>query len=270
MEISQTIKNSLLETMDEFHRVCEENNLQYFLIGGSLIGALRHKGFIPWDDDIDIIMPKSDFNQLLLLSDNFKDNYCLQHRSLDSSYPEPFARIENNAIIIDMGYLSGFKNGVFVDVFNLEDTFSSKFFIRQHFRIVALFRNIIKLKTKNYRNEKVEKKITPLLNFISFLLSFFPMKLRQWLLGLSEKMGSISWNKKNIANLHGCWKTKEVAPKEIFNKSKLYEFEGRHYWSIADADAWLIPIYGNYMELPAIEERHPKHIDKIVSKNGVE
>ena len=81
MKVDNEIKKALLEAMDEFHRVCEKHNLKYYLIGGSLIGAIRHKGCIPWDDDIDIVMFKDDFKKLLQLKSEFLFDFRLTHRS---------------------------------------------------------------------------------------------------------------------------------------------------------------------------------------------
>lgn len=264
-KVDGVIKNALLEAMDEFHRVCEENNLDYFLIGGSLIGAIRHKGCIPWDDDIDVVMLKDDFNKLLKLNNCFASNYKLRHHKLDYSETEPIARIENRKVIIDEGYYSGIQTGVFIDVFCFEDTFKTPSLQKLHFKIVSFFRILIRLKTKSYRRTKYSLSLFNIFRIISIILKIVPKSILNKLLILSENLGRIGGVKSNVANLHGCWKTKEIASKKLFEEKKLYEFEGRKYWSVADYDSWLKPIYGDYMKLPPIEDRKPKHIDKIIS-----
>lgn len=269
MEVTNVIKNALLEAMDEFHRVCEENNLKYYLIGGSLIGAIRHKGCIPWDDDIDVIMPQEDFNKLLSLRTQFSEYFKLQHRSFTDSLMLPIARLENRTVIIDEGYNSGIHTGVFIDVFCFNDTFNSKFLQKMHFKITAGTRLLLRFKDQTYSKGKYNAYYLKIFELVSYIFLFFPKSLLNIIVNSSEKLGEIGGRKKYFANLHGIWKTKEIAPKALFQKRKLYDFEGRKYWSIEDVDAWLRPIYGNYMQLPPEEDRFPKHIEKIISINGV-
>ncbi|GAA5088522.1 LicD family protein [Paenalcaligenes hermetiae] len=269
MDAENIIKNALIETMDEFHRVCEENDLKYYLIGGSLIGAIRHKGCIPWDDDIDVIMPQKDFEKLLLLRPHFAEPFELQHRSFTDSLMLPIARVENKAVIIDEGYYSGMHTGVFIDVFCFNDTFSSKLLQRMHFKIAAGARLLLRFKDRTYSKGKYSTYYLKLFELVSRIFLLFPRALLNLLVNKAEKLGQFGGRKKYLANLHGVWKTKEIAPKSLFHKRKLYEFEGRQYWSIEDADAWLRPIYGDYMQLPPEEDRVPKHIEKIISINGV-
>lgn len=268
MKVDNVVKNALLEAMDEFHRICEENNLQYYLIGGSLIGAIRHKGCIPWDDDIDVIMFKSDFKKLLKLEKNFSDEFKLSYRLLSKSKMQPVAKLENLNVIIDEGHFSGNTSGVFIDVFCFEDTFNSSFLQKIHFFCVKFFRLLIQFKTKSYLKEKYSIIQLLFFFFIGLIINFIPNTVLNFFLSVSENMAYLSVSKGKVANLHGVWKLKEVVPKQIFEKRKLYDFEGRRYWSLEEADLWLKPIYGNYMELPPESDRKPKHIDKLVSVNG--
>lgn len=266
--VDGVIKQALLEAMDEFHRVCEENDLKYYLIGGSLIGAIRHKGCIPWDDDIDVIMPKRDFNKLLKLRRKFSPKFSLSHRTFPDSLLLPIARVENKSVVIDEGYYSGVYTGVFIDVFCFNYTFATKALQKLHFGIVGFFRNLLILKDKTYSREKYSTQFLKILSYISLFFLFIPRFILNKMLTASENIGVVGC-KRYIANLHGVWKTKEIVLEKLFKTRKLYDFEGRQYWSIEDADAWLKPIYGDYMQLPPVEQRKPKHITKIISIDGV-
>lgn len=269
MKVDIAIKGALLEAMDEFHRVCEQNNLKYFLIGGALIGAIRHKGCIPWDDDLDVIMFRKDFEKLLLLKNEFAEGIKLRHRTFPDSLMLPIARVENTKIVIDEGYSSRRATGVFVDVFCFQDTFSSSFLQRLHFKSVGFARMLLGLKEKTYSRSKYSPAFLSFLDSLSLLFNLLPRFVLNRFITLFEIIGLIGGEKKHVANLHGFWKMKEIADKKLFKKRRLYEFEGRKYWSIEDADAWLRPIYGDYMQLPPEEDRKPKHIDRVVSVNGV-
>ena len=74
------------EILKEFIKVCKENNLQYYLVGGTCLGAVRHKGFIPWDDDIDVAMPRKDFNKFVALQDKFPKHLFIQTYKTDKNF----------------------------------------------------------------------------------------------------------------------------------------------------------------------------------------
>lgn len=270
MKVDNEIKKALLEAMDEFHRVCEKHNLKYYLIGGSLIGAIRHKGCIPWDDDIDIVMFKDDFKKLLELKSEFLFDFRLTHRSFLNNPILPIARIENNKVVVDSGYYSGVNSGVVIDIFCFENTFKLRLLQKIHFNFVAIFRLVFQLKMKTYSKNKYNDNQLKFFSILGSFVRFIPNKFLNILMSLAENLGALSLSKEYVANLHGVWRLKEIAPKKIFEKRKLYDFEGRQYWSLEDVDSWLRPIYGDYMQLPPEEHRKPKHIDKIVSINGVD
>ena len=90
------LQSKLLEMMVDFDQFCRENHLTYYMIGGTMLGAYRHKGFIPWDDDMDIGMPRDDYERFLLLAKTkLKEPYVLRHQSVEPSVPYAFAHIEN-------------------------------------------------------------------------------------------------------------------------------------------------------------------------------
>lgn len=90
------LQNLELEILKVFHKICEKHNLHYFLIGGTLLGAVRHKGFIPWDDDIDVGMPRKDYETLLKNADKwFPQKFKLSHWKNTKQYVYNFAKLED-------------------------------------------------------------------------------------------------------------------------------------------------------------------------------
>lgn len=112
-----------LDLLIEFDRVCKKHGLKYFLIGGSLLGAIRHNGFIPWDDDIDVGMLRCDYEKFLTLAYEFENPYFLQTPYTDEGYYFSFAKLRNSntAAISNAFRYENFNQGVFLDIFPLDN-----------------------------------------------------------------------------------------------------------------------------------------------------
>ena len=113
-----------LESLEYFDSFCKENELRYYLLGGCVIGALRHGGFIPWDDDIDIIMPRRDYDRFCKLAPKrLSDEYFLQTYFTDKNYPNPFAkiRLRGTEFVESITERSKMKGGIYIDVFPFDN-----------------------------------------------------------------------------------------------------------------------------------------------------
>ena len=119
----EEIKSSQLKILDYFVKVCEGNNLRYYLCGGTLLGAIRHKGFIPWDDDIDVFMPRPDYNALLKLElqPPFQLRYFAKKNSL-----QPFIKIVDNSTMAKEKN-SSLPTAIWIDVFPIDGLFANNF-----------------------------------------------------------------------------------------------------------------------------------------------
>ena len=112
-----------LEILKYIDKVCKENNLTYFLAYGTLIGAIRHKGFIPWDDDVDIQMPRDDYNKLCDILKEENGRYKLLDHKEGLGYIYPFAKvIDSNTRLIETGLTETVNMGVYIDIFPIDGT----------------------------------------------------------------------------------------------------------------------------------------------------
>ncbi len=117
------IKEIELKILIEFDRLCKENNLTYYLAFGTLLGAARHGGFIPWDDDIDVMMPRDDYERLLVGFNEWSQSDCYELKVYSDGYSiYPFAKMVNNRTVVTENFTRcEFKIGVWMDIFPLDN-----------------------------------------------------------------------------------------------------------------------------------------------------
>lgn len=134
-----------LDLLNEFQRVAKKHNIRYIASGGTMLGATRHGGFIPWDDDVDIMMLRKDYNKLLSVADEFSFPYFLQTNRNDKGYFRCFARLRNSQTTgiqkTELNCHFQYNQGIFIDIFPLDNlTDNIKLFLRQQFRTRMLLK----------------------------------------------------------------------------------------------------------------------------------
>ena len=162
-----------LEILTDFDKLCQENNLTYFLTGGTMLGAVRHKGFIPWDDDIDVGMPRKDYDKFIEIAPKILgEKYLLDCFEYNKKYYLPFAKIKKNNTIFDEGfYPDGFMHkGIYIDIIPFENVDEINFDLRLR---AVMVRNIVD--TMFYKNgfRKLKKTRRP---WLVLLFSIFTKK----------------------------------------------------------------------------------------------
>lgn len=250
------LQEKLLEVMKIFHQVCEENNLTYYLVGGSMLGAVRHKGFIPWDDDIDVAMPRADYQKLISLPQTVWPKNLKINTPHDTEYwIIPFSKlVDTNTTLVEEGVAGCLTGGIYVDIFPLDGAGNNNLYARFKYfgfqikRRLVLY-NVMKDKKTNF----IEKNVQRYAKGKSGQKLF--EKLEAWMKSTDYKDSSI------IGNYAGAWGIKEFMSKDIFDNPKLYDFEECQFYGVSNYDAYLSSLYGDYMQLP------PK--DKQVSHHGI-
>lgn len=235
----------LLEILEYIDSICRTNGISYWLSSGTALGAVRHGGFIPWDDDIDIEMTFKDYLRFetIVLED---DKYDIQTRKTDMFYAAPYSKLRDRRSLIDEHPQDGnykFK-GIYVDVFIIEKNPSlliSAFFSRLIWRLIIQGgESHSNMQKKRFILKK--KIIYSIRSIVRLVLISLPSQKYRHTLG-----GGFN---RNVRYLNEIFPLKEIA------------FEG-HLFTIAnDYDSYLKRIYGDYMTLPDVSSIHP-HISNV-------
>lgn len=248
-----------LEILKVFIEVAEKLNLTYYLVEGTLLGAVRHKGFIPWDDDIDVGMPRADYEKFLSKApDLLPKNFFLQTFKSDPGYPQNFAKIRNNNTTFLESSLKNknINQGLFLDIFPI-DGCSLEFKNSSKFKLTQLICNlrISYAYGKKYSPLKV-RLVRPL------SLIFYPTLKSA--LTAKERLYTATPNENLVTNYHSLWGDKEIMPASWYGNGTVLEFEGIKVNCPKEYDKWLTQVYGDYMKLPPEEKRVTHHDTDII------
>lgn len=253
----RSVQLKQLELLKELSTFCDVNNIQFFLIGGTAIGAVRHKGFIPWDDDIDIGMLRADYTKFLELYKNESNNkFFLQTNETDIAYPMLFAKLRyNGTTFIEPGTEkigSRMHQGIFIDIFPLDYISSNNVLSKMHYYLISLFISIASTYGGNYPKSKI-KRVAKYLYSKAFIFVLGKKGLEK----LAHKVATLKTRKKTncIINFFGRHGLKEMVEIDIFGEGNEMEFEGSSYPLPKRYNDYLTKIYGDYMKLPPMEER---------------
>lgn len=249
----RVIQLEILKVVDEF---CKNNGIKYWLDGGTLLGAIRHKGYIPWDDDIDIGMLREDFEKFIkeFNQKNFKYKVECNELAKDSVYP--YAKILDTDTILYEPDERGIRHSINIDLFVYDITLGGKYSKRQYSRRDR-FAFLNHAQYDLYPTKKWYKKVPKFL--LNKILNLFP---KGYFASKIVKNSRI-YETQN-ANLVGNFTavSKILCDKDVFNSFIECEFEGNNYPIPIGYDRWLRAFYGDYMQLPPIEKRVSHHMFK--------
>lgn len=257
----------MVEILEDVHNLCEKHGLKYFLDGGTLIGAVRHKGFIPWDDDIDIGMPREDYEKFIeIAKKELPDNLFLQTFETDKYYdvyPVPCKIRYNGTLFFEEGTKENLRmhNGVYIDIFPYDNLPKFKVIYKIQrtlsYNILKSFKRMRDIPdTLNLKN-----KIT--FSFYKIITKMFPSERRRKFFDYL-----IKWNDPDSEYMgYGVdtfWSEYVYKKSDYFDLVKL-NFEGREFYAPKNYDSILTQLYGDYMIMPKEEDRvwHAKEIKKL-------
>jgi lipopolysaccharide cholinephosphotransferase len=250
-----------LDLLMELLRVCNKNDIPVYAFAGTLLGTIRHKGFIPWDDDIDVCLLREDFERLIQISEyEFQEPYFLQYALNDRKYFCGYARLRNSETtgIITGQCSCNYNNGIYIDVFVLdgfvENTYKLKIQLLQKY-ILSL---AILLYNKQYSKNKVMSNIQAIFRKV-FKYEYLVGAYNKVLTRYNKKTDRVSLMTHNsyFRNRYWCNK-KDLAVVEML------PYECSKIPVPSEYDRMLKNMYGNYMEFPPVEKRGTWHDNQLL------
>lgn len=254
------IQDKILSILKEFINICEENNLTYYALGGTLLGAVRHKGFIPWDDDIDIGMPREDYEKFKKVAPRLLPRYL---KIVNNPLNLDITQLVDKNVIVKFANL---ESNVFIDIFPL-DGYPEKgsFAAKLHSSRVLFQRMLCKISVLDHLEDKDRGTIENLIVKISKTLRVQKLLPKDVLVKKLHKLIQKYDFKTSpyVGNVLGRYREREIVPSEYFKEPVSLIFEDTMINCPTKYKEYLGEIYGDYMKLPPVEDRVAHNIELI-------
>ena len=251
----------------EIKRICMKYNLNYYLSGGTLLGAVRHQGFIPWDDDIDVMMPYYDYQKFLKIAPKELDKiFFMQNYTTDLHDHQAFTKIRMNdtAMILSNHKRWRIHQGIWVDIFPLISIMDSND-LKIRKRILSIS-NFIQMDSFILDNEQEFREIMGLFYYFFRLFLLIPISLRVKIHKIMLKYAYRECDGKYFSEAWGTM-TNIYRKELMYGKQTTLLFEDDFFSVLPGYREYLVETYGDYMQLPPVEERKG-HGDLIVDTHN--
>lgn len=251
------LQDVMLQIMIATDRICRKNNIRYILYGGTMLGAIRHHGFIPWDDDMDIAMPREDYDKFVKIANSeFPETFRFECYENTKDYPYNFGKVRAVNTLFKEKFTASLNinHGVYIDVFPMDYVLASDY--KKRLKRIHRLTAIKYYKLGLFNSHKLISKIKYLLKYLPFAIfatndiNMAIDKQLRYCYGKSDKLQAIC---------HYYIKNDYVLDKSLFTNVMEVPFEGYMFFVPKDYDSYLKAKYGNYMTLPPIDDQMPCH-----------
>lgn len=278
------MKSLELELLKNVATFCDDNNIRYYLCGGSLLGAVRHQGFIPWDDDMDIAMPRPDYERFLETYNHQNQRYEVNGIENNHSWHSTFARVEDKYTILYEGTLKKkyWKRHVFVDVFPLDGIpddpkEENHFMNRQNILGIITNASAFRFHPSRHYSDSKESNVSLRNFFRTFfkylaILMFSGVNTQKIIRMVNENAKKYKFGEtKSVGITVSVWNRHfEKSSSASFAERIKFKFEDSEFWGPKGYDEYLTKTYGDYMTPPPERNRVTHHSFKAFLIDGKE
>lgn len=256
----ERLKVMLLDMLSWFHEFCVKHDLTYYIVSGTLLGAVRHKGFIPWDDDIDVAMPREDYTRLKKLVEEYpNERYVLEtSETAAADFFYTYGKIYDTSTTLVENTRCKIRRGIFLDIFPIDGAGKTKEIALSHLRKIKFRKQLLLTMTTGIRRGRSTAK-----NLAIVFMRAIPDRIidrKRLLLSIDQLCRRYSVAESNLVGvLIGNWYEKEIMPLSTFGKPTEYEFENLTVYGVEKADEYLTALYGDWRQLPPVEKRKSHH-----------
>ena len=249
------------EMLVELDRICRKHKIEYFLSGGTLLGAIRHNGFIPWDDDIDVMMRRDHYNKFIEVQKKELDpeKYFFESMETDPECGMLFSKIKRKGTkyLEVSSEKDDSRTGIWIEVFPIDCVKTDNFWKQLKWKRVYCLKMIL-LKKYGHLKRMEDKKKNFIIKIIGIVSIFYNKeRLRKRIIKIMTSENDKETSK--YVSYAGVYPGKEIFDKHFFDEKIEHEFEGKKFFIPKNYDPYLKQFYGDYMKLPPKEKRvaHP-------------
>ena len=249
----------LFDMLKQVDSICHAERLRYFLSGGTLVWAIRHKGFMPWDDDIDLMMPRPYYEIFLKRAEKrLPKRYILAFPDRTKDYSQPWIRIFDTRVAVDdSGMQRTLTRSLFVDIFPIDGLPSNRTLSNLCFKRVRAWDILLKCARRKalYPDERLKWLKKPMMALTRV------RPLPKYAVSLNKSARRCSFERAHYAGVLATthYGSRERMPVEVFRGSVQVPFEGGFFPAPIGYDTYLSRLYGDYMQLPPEEKRVSQH-----------
>ena len=260
-------KEKLLGLLVYFDEVCEKNHLRYYAIGGTFLGAIRHKGFIPWDNDIDVAMPRVDYDKVVEIISNRNDGFVIETpQSQAKDYLYSVAKLYDTTTTLIENLKVETVRGVYLDIFPIDGIGNSMEEVSKNYKRINFLNNIFAVRTCAIRPQRAWWK-----NLAIHLANVVPERVfstKKLLVKLDNLCRKHDFEKSEyVGVLLTQYGTKYIMPRPLFDKRRRYQFENLTIYGVEDYEAYLSLLFGDWKKLPPKEQQVEGHDYKYIDLN---
>lgn len=264
------IQQKELEILKQVISICEKNGIEYYALGGTLLGAVRHQGFIPWDDDIDIGMPRKDYERFLnVANEELKYPYSIVSDEHTEGYTKAFAAIRDlsTKIVMTSSNIHS-EESIWLDIFPIDGMPSGFLKNKIHSYNYLFSRMMVQLSQfdKIVNQDKIDRPLFErlVIKIANAIHIEKKLKYSTWSKYYKNCITKYDMTAPFAGNYTGAYKLKEIVPSDYFSESTTLEFEGIPLKVPKRYEEYLIAIYGeDYMQLPPEEKRVPHQYEIV-------